>query len=239
MAEAAVVPCPHVGHVTLTSYGQATYIAHALTGERRLLEQGKWSLSFDEAGDGVLQHVSPHGTRQQLDVADILQKDLFEGPRDGQMEKLVQVAGEGSCWLDVAASRVSGKQLTLREGGDDLQLLVYRHEIPKRQCLVWLPVSRIVHRLFSPVGKGFIAKRIDRWASRLRETFRIDGAFRTSWHADTQRGRNTSASHFDKALRAEEEPSVSLLALPILLCSWATSAHGSALIGQGTGGCKA
>eukprot|EP00971_Amphidinium_carterae_P296159 5882827-Amphidinium_carterae.1 len=141
MASSEVVPCVHEGHVALVSYGLVTFLAHEITGERVRLAEGRWTLSFDDKGDGVLEHVTSSGSVEHVDVADVLQKDLFEGPRDGRREKLLQIAGEGSCWLQVAAARVSGKQLTVRERGDDLQLLVYRHEIPKGQCAVWLPMS--------------------------------------------------------------------------------------------------
>eukprot|EP00971_Amphidinium_carterae_P348575 6490569-Amphidinium_carterae.6 len=100
-------------------------------------------------------------------------------------------------------------------------------------------MSRLVARLFGEVAKGFMAKRVDAWSSRMQETFMMDDAFRTSWHADEQRKRLKTASKYQVAHRAEEETSVSLVALPILLAMLATSAHATTLIGKNTPDCRA
>eukprot|EP00971_Amphidinium_carterae_P205087 4070235-Amphidinium_carterae.1 len=239
MSGSAVHTCPHLGHVRLLSYGSVTFITHGLTGEGQRLDAGQWSLSFDEDGDGIVEGLVASGERHQLDVADILKRDLFETEQEGRIRRLIQVAGENGEWLDVAAARISSMRLALHDGQDEIILLVYTHTIPKSLCRHWLPLSRVIGRLFGVVPKGFTAKRLDAWSSRMRETFLMDEAFRTSWLADEQRRRLQTVSKYPEAQRAEEESSVSLLALPVLLAMFATSPHPSALIGQNTLGCRA
>eukprot|EP00971_Amphidinium_carterae_P041508 814941-Amphidinium_carterae.2 len=134
MAEGAPVPCPHLGHVRLLSYGSVTFIEHSITGEVKRLEPGQWSLSFDAEGDGVLEGRATSGEMCRMDVADVLERDLFETVQDGHTRRLIQVAGEKGEWLDVAAARITSMRLTLRDGVDELIFLVYRHFIPKTSC---------------------------------------------------------------------------------------------------------
>eukprot|EP00971_Amphidinium_carterae_P351502 6492144-Amphidinium_carterae.1 len=226
----------HDAIVSLVCVNERFWLCNAGTGERTQLEEGNWTLEFNEAGLGML-HQSLAGT-DGIDYwcNDLLSLSAHEvRTGDGVSRILIQPREGASFWRStiMSESRLVRLSVPLSAPVLCLEMTVRSFRVPRASCMHFIELPRICTYLFGAYPPGFIRKRLQRWHDKCVHLGIGAGHVRRSFEgsAVAVQGRSIEG---EAPVESEQCSSISVLALPLWLLALDSSPQEVTMPHKGT-----